>query len=130
MPRMPIVSSTLGPDYDEELVNVTRALAHPVRLAIVRLLSDRKRRLSGEITSAIPLPRTTVSQHLTALHNSALLEAEVKGLTIAYWLNPKVAPTALRHLSYFCTGICRCPVCEQGAECDCFVDGIQRLFRQ
>jgi DNA-binding transcriptional ArsR family regulator len=98
-------------------------------LAIVRLLADRKRRLSGDITAALPLPRTTVSQHLTALRRSGLLAVEVQGLTVSYWLNPKVAPTALRHLAYFCVAIVPCPVCGQGAECDCFVDGLQRRVK-
>ncbi len=126
---MPAVKQPLDPALEEELVRVARALAHPVRLAIVRLLSDRKRRLSGEITAALPLPRTTTSQHLVALRKSGLLDVEVQGLTVSYWLNPKVAPTALRHLTYFCVGLIPCPVCEQGAACDCFVDGIQRRHK-
>lgn len=49
---MPIDKKPLSPATDKELVRVTLALAHPVRLAILRLLADRKRRLSGEITAA------------------------------------------------------------------------------
>lgn len=126
---MPAIKQPLAPILEKELVRVACALAHPVRLAIVRLLADRKRRLSGEITAALPLPRTTISQHLVALRKSGLLAAEEQGLTVSYWLNPKVAPTALRHLSYFCVAIVSCPVCGQGAECDCFIDGIQRRHK-
>ena len=109
---------------------VTLSVGDVPSLAIVRLLADRKRRLSGEITAALPLARTTVSQHLVALRKSGLLRAETQGLTVSYWLNPEVAPTALRRLSYFCVAIAPCPVCGQGAECDCFVDGVQRRFNQ
>jgi len=111
--------------FEKDLLLAAQALSHPVRLAILILLNDRKRRLSGEITAALPLPRTTVSQHLVALRKSKLLRAEAQGLTVAYWLNSEVAPTVLRRLAAFCAGICRCPVCGKGEPCGCFREGRQ-----
>ena len=124
------LNKALSPASNEELAQLALALSHPIRLTILHLMADRKRRLSGEITAALPeLPRTTVSQHIVALRKSGLLDVEVEGLTVSYWINPKNAPTRLRHLRYFCMLLARCPVCEQSADCACFVDGVQRRHR-
>ena len=113
------------PAHDQQLARMASALAHPARLAILKLMADRKRRLAGEITAALPpsLARTTLSQHLTALRKCGLLETEVQGLTISYWLRRETVVTTLRHLALFCGELVPCPVCRQNVVCDCFTDG-------
>lgn len=103
----------------QELAQVAQALAHPARLAILKLMSDRKRRLSGEISASFPLPRTTISQHLGVLHKSGLLQARAEGLTITYWLDQAVAQTGLRRLASYGVAIITCPVCNKGNGCGC-----------
>ena len=101
----------------QELAQVAQALAHPARLAILKLMSDRKRRLSGEISNAFPLPRTTISQHLTVLRKSGLLRAQYEGLTMTYWLDQAVAQTGLRRLASYGIAIITCPACYKGNGC-------------
>lgn len=71
----------------QHAARLAQALTPPARLAILHLLADRRRRLAGEICAALPLARTTVSQHLVALRKLGLLRAETKGLTVTYWLS-------------------------------------------
>lgn len=106
----------------QNLARVAQALAHPARLAILTLMQDRKRRLSGEISDALPLARTTISQHLTVLRKSGLLRAEAQGLTISYWLDQGVAQTGLRQLAAACISIISCPKCYKPGGCGCISD--------
>lgn len=107
---------------DQRLARVAQALAHPARLAILRLLSDRQRRLSGEISAALPLARTTISRHLVVLRKSGLLRARSEGLTVTYWLDQKVAQTGLRQLASWGVAMITCPVCRVGNGCGCVSD--------
>lgn len=91
---------------------------------ILQLLSDRKRRLSGEIPEALPLARTTISQHLTVLCKSRLLRAQAKGLTVTYWLDQEVAQTGVRQLASCCVAIITCPVCYKSNGCGCIPDKV------
>ena len=61
----------------QHVASLSQALTHPARLAILNLLADRKCRLAGDICAAVPLARTTVSQHLVALRKLGLLRVEV-----------------------------------------------------
>lgn len=116
---MPRAKTTDFSPAHQGLAQVAQALAHPARVAILTLMSDRKRRLSGEISAAFPLPRTTISQHLGVLHKSGLLRARAEGLTITYWLNQEVAQTGLRRLASYGVAIITCPVCGIGNGCGC-----------
>jgi DNA-binding transcriptional ArsR family regulator len=119
---MPRAKTTDFSPAHQELAKVAQALAHPARLAILTLMSDRKRRLSGEISNAFPLPRTTISQHLTVLRKSGLLRAQSEGLTMTYWLDQTVAQTGLRRLASYGISIITCPVCLVGNGCGCVSD--------
>jgi ArsR family transcriptional regulator len=120
---MPSAKTSAITSTDQEIARAAAALAHPTRVAILRLMADRQRRLSGEITAALPLPRTTVSQHLVGLQKAGLLDVEVEGMTVSYWLHPERGTTALRRLASYCAARVQCPVCGKGDSCGCFKDG-------
>jgi DNA-binding transcriptional ArsR family regulator len=86
----------------QELAGLSKALSHPARLMILEYLAAQKVCISGDITSEIPLSRTTVSQHLKELKNAGLIQGTVEGLTVNYCLKP-AAITRLRHsfVEYF-----------------------------
>ena len=79
---------------DEELANLAWALAHPVRVRIVRILLERETCICGEIVDEIPLAQSTVSQHLKILKESGIVQGEIDGPKVCYC----VAPTALKRL--------------------------------
>ena len=96
-----------------------QALTHPARLAILQLLSDRKPRLAGEICAALPLARTTVSQHLVALRKLGLLRVEVQGLTVTYWLDTSALGELVRSVGGLLNALAVCPLCGSKNGCNC-----------
>jgi ArsR family transcriptional regulator len=67
---------------------IAKALGHPARIAILKLLSQRTTCFCGDITEVLPLAQSTVSQHLKALKSAGLITGEVEGVRTCYCLNP------------------------------------------
>lgn len=67
---------------------LAKALGHPARIAILRILASRTTCFCGDITEQIPLAQSTVSQHLKALKEAGLISGEVEGVRTCYCLNP------------------------------------------
>jgi ArsR family transcriptional regulator, arsenate/arsenite/antimonite-responsive transcriptional repressor len=77
-------------DFDVELQQLAlyaKLLAHPARIAIIKLLAEKKSCISGDIANELPLSRTTVCQHLQELKNADLIVGEISGLNVNYCLN-------------------------------------------
>ena len=90
-----------GPDADTELAGLAGALAHTVRIQILRMLARRTTCVCGEIAGEFPLAQSTVSQHLKVLKNAGLICGEVDGQRICYCLEPR----ALRRLKALVGGL-------------------------
>ena len=73
---------------DIELAAIARALSHPGRVAILRMLAKRDC-VCGEIVSDLPLAQATVSQHLKELKKVGLIKGTIQGPAICYCLNRK-----------------------------------------
>lgn len=69
--------------YDET-AELLKALAHPVRLCIVRGLLEKGRCNVTYMQGCLDLPQSTVSQHLQKLRGAGIVEADRKGLEINY----------------------------------------------
>jgi ArsR family transcriptional regulator len=74
---------------DEELSRLAWAVAHPTRVRILRLLKARATCVCGEIVEALPLAQSTVSQHLKILKGAGLVQGEVEGPKVCYYIAPK-----------------------------------------
>ena len=74
-------------DTDVQLARRLKALAHPARLAIVRILAEREECICGEIVADLPLAQSTVSQHLKALKEAGLVQGTVEGPRTCYCLD-------------------------------------------
>lgn len=70
---------------DAELAALARALGHPARVAIIRLLLGREACFCGEIVEHLPLAQATVSQHLKVLRQVGLIRGEIEGPRVCYW---------------------------------------------
>jgi ArsR family transcriptional regulator len=79
-----------GPGTDDELAGLVKALAHPARVQIIRLLARRGTCICGEIVDELPLAQSTVSQHLKILKDSGLIQGEVDGPRTCYCIDPRV----------------------------------------
>jgi len=69
---------------NEELARLAKALGHPARVAIIRLLLRRDTCMCGEIVEQLPLAQSTVSQHLKQLKDAGLIRGEVDGPRVCY----------------------------------------------
>jgi ArsR family transcriptional regulator, arsenate/arsenite/antimonite-responsive transcriptional repressor len=83
-----------GTAADEELAALTKAVGHPARVQILRLLVRRESCICGDIVDELPLAQSTVSQHLKVLKEAGLIRGEIDGPRVCYC----VEPHALRRL--------------------------------
>lgn len=75
---------------DEGFARLAKALGHPARLQIIRLLSRRESCVCGEIVDELPLAQSTVSQHLKQLNDAGFIRGEIAGPSTCYCLEPAV----------------------------------------
>lgn len=73
-----------GEEADEELAGLCKALGHPARVKIIRLLMRRSGCVCGDIVDELPLAQSTVSQHLKVLKEAGLIRGDVDGPRICY----------------------------------------------
>lgn len=76
-----------GPDADEELAKLAKAIGHPARVHILRLLSRKEARVCSQIVDELPLAQSTVSEHLRILKDAALVRSSQDGSRIGYCIN-------------------------------------------
>jgi DNA-binding transcriptional ArsR family regulator len=68
---------------------VLKALAHPIRLCIVKNLLDNGECNVGHMYTCLEVPQSTVSQHLQKLRSSGIIEGIRNGLEINYKIKDK-----------------------------------------
>ena len=64
---------------DQELALLAKALGHPVRVKILRLLARRSDCMCGELVEELPLAQSTVSQHLKVLRDNGFATVREEG---------------------------------------------------
>jgi len=72
---------------DVKLAAFAKAMGHPVRIQILRLLSCQACCYTGDLTEQIPLAQSTISQHLKALKDAGLIQGEIQPPKVKYCLN-------------------------------------------
>ena len=70
----------------EEAAGMLKAVAHPIRLAIVELLDSGARRNVSEIFGMLGLEQAVVSHHLAILRDRGVLSQERDGKHMYYFL--------------------------------------------
>jgi ArsR family transcriptional regulator, arsenate/arsenite/antimonite-responsive transcriptional repressor len=71
------------------LADIAKALSHPARVKILKILNEMDSCMVGSIVDILPLAQATVSQHLKELKRVGLIEGETEGLKICYCVNKK-----------------------------------------
>lgn len=74
---------------DRKVADLAKALAHPARLRILRLLVATPGCIGGDIVDAVGLAQSTVSEHLRILKASGVITGEISGPRVCYALDPK-----------------------------------------
>jgi ArsR family transcriptional regulator, arsenate/arsenite/antimonite-responsive transcriptional repressor len=72
---------------DSELATMAKALAHPLRVRILRVLAARRSCICGDLVDLLPVAQSTVSQHLKVLKQAGLIADEVDGPRTCYCLD-------------------------------------------
>ena len=73
---------------DDTLAAMAKAIGHPARVAILRLLAHRDTCATGDVVAELPLAQSTVSEHLRILREAGLIQGEFEGPRTRYCVNP------------------------------------------
>jgi ArsR family transcriptional regulator len=73
---------------DDDLAALAKALGHPARIGIVRLLIEKQSCIGCDIVQEIQLAQSTVSEHLRILKAAGIITGEIERPRVCYSLNP------------------------------------------
>ena len=76
-----------GPEADEELAKLAKAIGHPARVRILRMLSRKEARVCSQIVDELPLAQSTVSEHLRILKDAGLVRSSQDGPRVGYCIH-------------------------------------------
>ena len=71
----------------EQTARFAKALAHPVRIAILQLLSSKSCCYHGDMAEELPIAKSTLSQHLNELKDAGLIQGDITPPTVKYCIN-------------------------------------------
>jgi len=74
-------------EKDEQIALLAKAMGHPARVAIIRLLLKKQTCICGDLVDELPLSQSTVSQHLKELKEAGLIQGEITGVKTCYCIN-------------------------------------------
>jgi ArsR family transcriptional regulator len=89
-----LAAAVQGPAADDELAAFAKAIGHPMRVRILRMLAKKEARMCSHIVDELPLAQSTVSEHLRILRSAGLVQANENGPRVSYC----IVPSALRRL--------------------------------
>lgn len=93
----------------ETIARIARAVGHPTRIRILRLLAEQNQCCGAELFSELSLPQSTVSQHLAVLKSVGLIGATPRGTSQVYCITPEPLITTLDEIARMIDGHPKCP---------------------
>jgi ArsR family transcriptional regulator len=69
---------------------MAKAIGHPVRVRILRMLARKQAHMCSAIVDELPLAQSTVSEHLRILKSAGLVQANENGVCVGYCIVPAV----------------------------------------
>ncbi|HSB92978.1 MAG TPA: metalloregulator ArsR/SmtB family transcription factor [Flavitalea sp.] len=72
---------------DNRVARYAKALSHPARIAILKLLVKKQACICGDIVEELPLSQSTVSQHLKELKSAGLIKGDIDGAKVCYCID-------------------------------------------
>lgn len=79
---------------DNRIARYAKALAHPARVAILKLLLRKQSCICGDIVDELPLSQSTISQHLKELKAAGLIKGDIEGAKVCYCIDEEEWNTA------------------------------------
>lgn len=89
-------------EFEKDVLHISsfaKALAHPARIAILKILIERKACICGDIVNELPLSQSTVSQHLKELKEAGLIKGDIDGVKVCYCINEEKWHEAKKELT-------------------------------
>ena len=93
----------LKPEQLEQAANMLKAIAHPMRIAIISFLEDGKRLTVTEIHEKLKLEQSTTSHHLGILKDKGVLASKREGKNTFYFLRHEQLSNIVE-----CISMCAC----------------------
>jgi len=72
---------------ENRIAELAKAFAHPARVAILRLLAEKKACVCGDLVDELPLSQATVSQHLKELKRIGIIKGDINPPRVCYCIN-------------------------------------------
>jgi len=95
------VKSELFADDLVGLSHLAKALSHPARLEILRVIAQKDTCICGEIVDDLPLAQSTVSRHLKVLKEAGLIQGTIDGPSVCYCIDPEALRLLRERFSAF-----------------------------
>ena len=86
---------------DNRIARYAKALSHPARIAILKLLIKKQACICGDIVNELPLSQSTVSQHLKELKEAGFIKGDIDGAKVCYCIDEKEWKAAQTFLNEF-----------------------------
>ncbi|HSP86876.1 MAG TPA: metalloregulator ArsR/SmtB family transcription factor [Ignavibacteriaceae bacterium] len=84
---------------ENKIADWFKALSHPARIKILKILAQKNVCMCGDIVDLMPLAQATVSQHLKELKRVGFIKGEIEGPKICYCLDYSVLTDAQKKLN-------------------------------
>ena len=80
------MTATIAPEVgvERDVALLAKALGHPARVRIMRLLLAHDACYCGQLVDELGLAQATVSQHLKVLKDAGFIVGEIEGLRTCY----------------------------------------------
>jgi ArsR family transcriptional regulator len=84
----PVQKRVREKDFSEnDLGDFCKALGHPARVRLLRILLEKGECVSGDLAEEFSLAQSTVSEHLRILKEAGLIQGTVEGPRRCYCVN-------------------------------------------
>ena len=93
-------------EAEARTVALLRAIAHPARYRIVKLLAVRQACVCGDLVDELPLAQSTVSEHLKVLKDAGVVRGNVEGPNTCYCLDPEALEWLKREFGELMSACC------------------------
>ena len=84
-----LIMQKITTEQEMKLARFAKAMGHPTRIAILKFLLSRNECFFGDIHEMLPIAKATVSQHLSELKDSGLIQGEIFPPKVKYCINPE-----------------------------------------
>ena len=83
---------------EQRLMQMMKALGNPIRMQIMRYMSDNPQCITGDIVDVLPIAQATVSQHLKVLREAGLITGTIEGPATSYCISDENMAWMKQHI--------------------------------